>query len=438
MRRNWRRRDIAVDYVHSATMGDGLRDHVTRHDPVQLFTMAAAGYAGRRFQERLGARLGLPVTVLPNTQFLLGRHNPLPDPEPDRQYVMEYFYRDMRRHFGVLLDGDQPAGGAWNFDKENRRPLPRDVAPPADLRFEPDALTRQVQADVAALPGTGSVDDFGYAVTRQQALALFEDFLTQRLADFGPYEDALSNRSHTLYHSVLSPYLNIGLLEPLELIAAAERAFREGRAPINSVEGFVRQILGWREFIYWQYWRQMPGMKEKNGWEAHRPVPPFFWSGETDMACLRHAIRRALETGYNHHIERLMLLSNFAMLAGLNPAAVNDWFSALYIDAYDWVMPPNVIGMGLNADGGLTATKPYIASANYINKMGDHCAGCRFNPKQRHGARRLPLQLPLLELPHPPRGAAARQPAPGAQRPRPAPSGRGRARGGHRAGGGLS
>ena len=200
----------------------------------------------------------------------------------------------------------------------------------------------------------------------------------------------------------------------------------------------MRQILGWREFVYWQYWRQMPGMKEKNGWEAHRPVPPFFWSGETDMACLRHAIRRALETGYNHHIERLMLLSNFAMLAGLNPAAVNDWFSALYIDAYDWVMPPNVIGMGLNADGGLTATKPYIASANYINKMGDHCAGCRFNPKQRHGARCLPLQLPLLGLPHPPRGAAARQSAPGAQRPRPAPPGRGGARGGHRAGSGIS
>ena len=196
-----------------------------------------------------------------------------------------------------------------------------------------------------------------------------------------------------MYHSLLSLYLNLGLLEPLALAQAAEQAYHDGLAPINAVEGFVRQTLGWREFMYWQYWRQIPGMDEKNSWQATRPLPPFFWNGDTEMACLHHAINRAIGTGYNHHIERLMLLSNFFMLAGINPKAVNDWFMSLYIDATEWVMPPNVIGMGLNADGGLTATKPYIASANYINKMGDHCTACCFDPKLRYGADACPFNF---------------------------------------------
>lgn len=181
--------------------------------------------------------------------------------------------------------------------------------------------------------------------------------------------------------------------EPLELAGAAEQAWREGLAPLNSVEGFIRQIIGWREFMYWQYWRQMPGMLAQNAWDARRLLPAFVWTGETDMACLRHALARALATGYNHHIERLMLLGNFFMLAGIDPQAVNDWFLSVYIDAYDWVMPPNVIGMALNADDGLTATKPYIASANYIHKMGDFCAGCRFDPKQRTGETACPYNF---------------------------------------------
>jgi deoxyribodipyrimidine photolyase-related protein len=285
-------------------------------------------------------------------------------------------------------------GGQWNYDQENRRPLPKEKEPPADLHFEPDAVTREIMAEAADWPpGVGESDSFGYAVTRQQALAVFDHFLQYRLADFGAYEDAMSARSHSLYHSLLSPYLNLGLLEPLELIRGAEQAYADGRAPLNSVEGFIRQILGWREFIYWQYWRQMPGMMQQNSWGAERPLPEFFWTGETEMACLRHALSRALATGYNHHIERLMLLSNFMMLAGINPAVANNWFLSVYIDAYDWVMPPNVIGMGLNADDGRTATKPYIASANYINKMSDHCAGCRFNHRTRHGADACPFNF---------------------------------------------
>ena len=375
-----------VDYVQVDNFMAGWQQHVAHHNPTQVVTMAAAAYNGRNFQQTLQSHLNIPVTILPNTQFLVGQHNPIPNPQPDKRHVMETFYRQMRQHFDLLMDGNQPARGQWNFDKENRKKLPKGDEPKRPLSFPPDTITQQVMAEIAALPnGVGTVEDFNYAVTRTHALAAVDDFVSNRLPKFGDYEDAMTQRSHVVYHSLLSPYLNIGLLEPLELAYAAEKAYRENQAPINAVEGFVRQIVGWREFMYWQYWRQMPGMLQKNAWEAKRPLPPFVWTGDTDMACLHHAISRAIETGYNHHIERLMLLSNFFMLAGINPKAVNDWFMSLYIDATDWVMPPNVIGMGLNADGGLTATKPYIASANYINKMGDHCKGCRFNPKQRHG-----------------------------------------------------
>jgi deoxyribodipyrimidine photolyase-related protein len=249
-------------------------------------------------------------------------------------------------------------------------------------------------AEVAALPhATGTVDGFDLAVIRQQALAAFDDFLARRLADFGPYEDAMSRRHATLYHAVLSPYLNIGLLEPLALARAAELAYHAGQAPLNSVEGFVRQIIGWREYMAWQYWRLIDIWPHSNAWNAQRPLPDWFSSGETDMACLRSAIGRALRSGYTHHIERLMLLSNFAVLAGLEPMAVNDWFLACYIDAYEWVMLPNVLGMGLNADGGRTATKPYVASANYIDKMSDYCAGCRYNKKARTGPDACPFNF---------------------------------------------
>lgn len=383
-----------VDYVTAETFSAGLAQHVADQAPEKLYTMAASSYRGRSFQHTLQQQLGLPVEILPNTQFLVGRFNPIPDPEPDRRYVMEYFYRDMRRHFDVLMDGDDPVGGEWNYDKQNREALPPNNEPPAAPFFAPDEITQQVMDEVAAQEnGVGEVDDFGYAVTRQQATAAFGNFIAHRLAQFGPYEDAMTERSHSLYHSVLSPYLNIGLLTPLELVRAAERAYAAGRAPLNSVEGFVRQIIGWREFMYWQYWRQMPGMLTQNAWDAQRPIPDFFWTAETQMACLRHALRRAVDTGYNHHIERLMLLSNFMMLTGIDPAAANEWFLSLYVDAYEWVMPPNVLGMGLNADDGLTATKPYIASANYINKMSDHCRGCYFDRNKRHGARACPFNF---------------------------------------------
>jgi deoxyribodipyrimidine photolyase-related protein len=388
------RKGIDVDYRTVETFSDGLHAHVEKHSPERLLTMEFASFQGRKFQGQLHQHLDIPVEVIPNIQFLVGRHNPIPAPEPEKRYVLEHFYRDMRRHFDVLLDGDEPIGGEWNYDESNRKRLPKDVHPPDPICFEPDDITLEVMSQIAELPGgLGSVEGFEYAVDHASAESAFEDFIANRLDLFGPYEDALTRRSHIVFHSVISPYLNIGLLEPLPLVRRVEELYRSGEIRIESAEGFIRQIIGWREFMYWQYWRQMPEMIDQNAWKAQNDIPEFFWDADTELACLAYALKRALLTGYNHHIERLMLLSNFLMLTSVNPRAANDWFLSIYIDAYDWVMPPNVIGMGLNADGGLTATKPYIASANYINKMGDFCSGCVFDNKKRHGEGACPFNF---------------------------------------------
>ena len=247
-----------VDYQQADSFAAGLRAHVAATKPTRLLTMAASSYEGRQWQQnKLSTTVNLPVTILPNTQFLVGRYNPIPHPEPDKRYVMENFYRSIRRHFNVLMTpAGTPSGGQWNFDKENRKPLPKKLHPPADPLFPPDEITRQVMVEVDKLPaGIGTTTNFNYAVTRADALKAFDQFRQERLADFGPYEDAMAQRSHSLYHSILSPYLNLGLLEPLELVEAVVADYENGQAPLNSVEGFVRQVLGWREFMYWQYLR---------------------------------------------------------------------------------------------------------------------------------------------------------------------------------------
>jgi len=395
-----RGRGYQVDYLQSASITEGLKAHVERVRPPAFYTMAASEFGARRLQSVTIPTLfassgGDPqhFKVLPNVQFLTGQHNPYPDPAPRKRVVMENFYREMRRHFGVLLEADgAPAGGKWNFDEENRKPLPARLQLPPPDGWEPDAITRQVMAEIAREEGgTGTVDGFRWAVTRSQAAEALQLFIATRLADFGPYEDAMTTRSATLFHSLLSPYLNLGLIDPLVAIRAAEQAYRAGQAPINSVEGFIRQILGWREFIYWQYWQQMPELTTANHWQARRPLPDLFWTGKTEMNCLKQVVSRVLDDGYSHHIERLMIICNYCLLAGIDPRQVADWFNAVYIDAFDWVVLPNVIGMGLNADGGRTATKPYIASANYINRMSDYCKGCAYEPKQRTGAEACPF-----------------------------------------------
>ncbi len=388
-------RGYQVAYLQAENMLSGLCLHAAEWRPGKLYCMAASEFAGRKFQTRLASKIGLPVSVLPNTQFLSGQYDPIPQPQAGKRYVMENFYRAMRRHYGILIESDgQPTGDQWNFDAENRRPLPPGVQPPERVRFSPDEITRQVMGEVAGFAsGIGTVDGFDLAVTHQQARLALLDFLDNRLVNFGPYEDAMSSNSEVLFHSLLSPYLNIGLLEPLVVAQAAHNRFTQGQVALPSVEGFIRQIIGWREYIYWQYWRHGSALKASNFWHAERPLPDFFWDAQTEMNCLRLVISRALHTGYTHHIERLMLISNFCLLAGISPIAVNDWFTACYIDAFEWVMAPNVFGMGLHSDGGIIATKPYIASANYIRKMSDYCFGCRYDPRKRFGTQACPFNL---------------------------------------------
>lgn len=383
-----------VDYRKAEDFLTGIKAHVDTHTPDQLTTIQASEYKTRQFQQQLGNELTIPVHLLPNTQFLVEHYTPYPDPVAGKKYVMENFYRLMRKHFKVLMtEQDQPVGGAWNFDKLNRAALPRKIEIPNILTFAPDALTTEVIEQVESLPGVGQAQGFSLGVTHAQAEAALAEFIQERLPNFGSYEDAMTTRSRTIFHSLLSPYLNIGLLEPLQLIRAAEQAYIQGHAPLNSVEGFIRQILGWREYIYWQYWQQMPGLATVNHWQFEHTLPQFFWDAQTEMNCLHQVVKGLLETGYSHHIERLMLVCNYCILAGIKPQEVSDWFLTMYIDAYEWVVLPNVLGMGLNADGGKTATKPYIATANYINKMGDYCQGCRYDPKQRIGENACPFNF---------------------------------------------
>jgi deoxyribodipyrimidine photolyase-related protein len=381
-----------VEIVRAADWLAGLRDHLDRHGSERVVTMAAAEWATRQRQQTLGGELGLPVDVLPNTQFLIGQHDPIPASSAGKRVVMETFYRGMRTHFGLLLTADgEPEGGRWNLDADNRKPLPKGYVAPRARTFPPDAITAAAINEVDARPaGYGRAAGFDLPVTRTDALAALDDFITHRLPRFGDYEDAMSSSDALLHHSLLSVPLNIGLLEPLEVARAAEAAYHAGHAPLNSVEGFIRQIVGWREFVAWQYWRLMPGLHDANAWDAHRDLPAWFWTGETDLRCLGTVIGRVLADGYSHHIERLMVVCTWCLMAGIDPRQVNDWFLATYVDAYDWVVTPNVVGMGLNADGGIIATKPYVASANYIDKMSDYCRGCRYDRKARTGPNACP------------------------------------------------
>lgn len=384
-----------VDYRFSSATTTALFDHLRVYQPEVIYTMAASDFRGRKYQENLEQLLNIAVTIVPNRQFLVGRYDPFPDPRPGKRYVQEQFYRKMRQYFDLMMETkDRPIGEKWNYDKSNRLSLPKDAHPSTPISFQPDEITNEVMREVEQkYQGIGQVEGFNLAVTHEQARLAVEDFFDNRLENFGPYEDAMSSTYDTIYHSKLSPYLNIGLLEPLKLAKEAQDRFDFGQAPINSVEGFIRQVIGWREYIYWQYWRLMPGLSGSNYWGADRPLPELFWTGDTELHCLKLVIKRALRSGYTHHIERLMIVSNFCLLVGVNPVAVYEWFLCVYIDAYEWVMVPNVFGMGLYADGGQIGTKPYIASANYIHKMSDYCQNCAYDRKLRVGERACPFNF---------------------------------------------
>ncbi|MGL4811716.1 MAG: cryptochrome/photolyase family protein, partial [Beijerinckiaceae bacterium] len=288
---------------------------------------------------------------------------------------------------GLLMDGDKPAGGAWNFDAENRKALPKSVKLRTRRAFPPDATTRAALDLVAGrFPNNfGTLDRCNWPVTRAQALQALDDFIVHDLPFFGDYQDAMRAGAPFVFHSLLSPALNIGLLTPLEVCIAAERAWRAGQAPLPAVEGFIRQILGWREYVRGIYWHFMPDYARSNALDATRPIPDFYWTGETAMACMAHAIGDTMRHAYSHHIQRLMITGNFALLAGIDPAQVEEWYLAVYADAFEWVELPNTHGMALHADGGVMATKPYAASGAYINRMSNFCKGCRYNVAQKLG-----------------------------------------------------
>ncbi|MFN5465836.1 MAG: cryptochrome/photolyase family protein, partial [Cyanobacteriota bacterium] len=331
--------------------------------------------------------------------FLLPRADFLAWAKGRRTVVMEQHYRRLRKQLGVLMtaDGD-PVGGVWNLDSDNRqtraqfrkaRPVVPSLPPPTQ-----DQVVWEVAEQVGRLfaDHPGNAADLWLPATRAGALAWLERFVAERLAGFGPWEDLMVEAEPVLFHSVLSPLLNISLLTPMECVRAAEAAYAEGRAPLASVEGFVRQIVGWREFIHGMYWRHMPEYGQVNALDAHRPLPRWAYTGDTELRCVARAIEDALRLGYNHHIQRLMVLGNYFLLGGYAPSEVLRWYLEMYIDAYDWVMVPNVLGMVLYADGGWFATKPYTAGPTYLDKMGDHCARCRYNPKLKTGPDACPFQ----------------------------------------------
>jgi deoxyribodipyrimidine photolyase-related protein len=300
---------------------------------------------------------------------------------------MEHFYRHMRQRTGLLMDGSEPCGGRWNFDTENRKRLPKSVRAPARRFIVPNSVAREALDDVARWfpDGFGSIDSFAYPTEPQEAERLLAFFLENILPGFGDYQDAMARGEPWLWHSVLSTSVNLGLLDPMDVCRRAEARYREGSAPLNAVEGFVRQILGWREFVRGVYWLRMPEYKKRNALNADRHLPWFYWSGETDMACIRDVVATTRDNAYAHHIQRLMVTGNFAMLLGVHPDPINEWYMAVYADAYEWVELPNTHGMATFADGGIVGSKPYAASGAYINRMSDYCGTCRYDVKKRIG-----------------------------------------------------
>jgi deoxyribodipyrimidine photolyase-related protein len=339
--------------------------------------------------------LPLPVHQFADDRFLASQAEFAVWAEGRKQLRMEYFYRDMRRKTGLLMEGDDPAGGRWNFDAENRKPAPGQIAYDGPLKFTPDAVVEEVLPLVAdRFAGHfGDLHPFWFATDREQALAHLDHWIAGGLPLFGDFQDAMLHDERFLYHAVIGLYLNAGLLEPLEVCRAAEAAWRAGDAPLNAVEGFIRQIIGWREYVRGIYFHEGPDYVTRNVLGHTRDLPPSFWGAPTRMACVTAVVDQTRTEAYAHHIQRLMVTGNFALLAGIDPGQVHEWYLAVYADAYEWVEAPNVIGMSQFADGGIVASKPYVSSGNYIARMSDHCASCHYKVKDKTGAGACPFNL---------------------------------------------
>ncbi|TAE57321.1 MAG: cryptochrome/photolyase family protein [Nostocales cyanobacterium] len=384
----------AVTYQESEDFITALKTWVTENKITELRVMTPNDKPFLQTIQNLN--LSCKIILIPNNQFLWSREEFSEWAKTRKSLLMEDFYRQGRRKFSILMDNNKPVGDKWNFDQENRKPPKGKLNTPSAKWFTPDAITTEVINKVKSLSDDltyGKVDNFTWGINRQQALEILDWFITYRLPNFGTYQDAMVTGENTLWHALLSPYFNLGLLQPLEVIQAAEQAFYQHQLPLNSVEGFIRQVLGWREYMYGVYHFVEEEYKELNYFNHTQPLPEFFWTGKTEMNCLKQIFQQIENTGYAHHIQRLMVLSNFSLIAGLSPQEVESWFHAVFIDAYDWVMQTNVIGMGLFADGGILASKPYGASANYINKMSDYCQSCVYNHKEKFGENACPFNF---------------------------------------------
>ncbi len=388
-----------VDYVklgdprNQGNFSAQVEHAIAEHTPERIIVTQAGEWRVAEMFSGWQSAFGIPVTILPDTRFICDVADFTRWAEGRKQLRMEYFYRDMRRKSGLLMDNDQPVGGKWNFDAENRRAAETDLFMPTPKAVAPDVITLEVLALVDAHFGShfGDLAPFWYAVTRSEAEAAFSAFVDNALPHFGDYQDAMLVGECFLYHAVIAQYLNCGLLDPLCICQQVEAAYREGKVPLNAAEGFIRQVIGWREYVRGVYWLKMPEYERSNFFGHTRPLPDFYWSGATEMACVCAAVKQTKEQAYAHHIQRLMVTGNFAMLAGVDPHALHLWYLSVYADAYEWVELPNTIGMSQFADGGLLASKPYAASGAYINRMSNYCGTCHYDVKQRTGSRACPF-----------------------------------------------
>lgn len=373
-----------------------LQAVLREHQPLALYVSEPGEWRMQQLIEQCCTASETPLRLIDDTHFLCSRTEFAEWAKGKKELRMEFFYRVMRKKHQVLMAGDQPEGGEWNYDSDNRSAFPKKTGPgriPSPASFTPDALTQEVidlvQSEFADHPG--STDHFIWPVTRAQALIALENFISTRLVQFGTWQDAMWTDTPFGWHALLSSSLNLHLLSPREVVDAAATAYRDGVIPLASAEGFIRQILGWREFIRGVYWLDMPKMKEANHYDHQRTLPDFYWTGKTGMACMKAAIDQTLTYGYAHHIQRLMVTGNFALLAELAPKQVGDWYLAVYIDAVEWVELPNTAGMALHALGNRFTSKPYISSGAYIKRQSNYCAGCRYDPAQRVGSKACPF-----------------------------------------------
>ncbi len=383
------------DPDNRGSLADELAHTLERLQPQQMVMTAPGDWRVWQSIKTVAALAGIPLVVRDDRHFFTTVRDFAAHAKGRKQLRLEYYYRELRQRHGILMTPEgQPEGGQWNFDADNRETFgAQGPGPlPEHCRFEPDATTQAVidlvNRHFADHPG--QLDSFAWPVTRAQGLEALQRFIAQRLPLFGRYEDAMWPGEPWLYHSQLSAALNLKLIHPREVIEAAEAAYREGQAPLASAEGFIRQILGWREFVRGIYWTQMPDYLERNALSARQALPDWYWTGATDMACLREAIQQTLQHGYAHHIQRLMVTGLFALLLGVDPKQVHAWYLGVYVDAVEWVELPNTLGMSQYGDGGLMASKPYAATGKYIQRMGGPCKACRYDPAQRDGDRACP------------------------------------------------